>query len=164
MSAPIASAGMLIRRPVAAVFAAFADPAAITRFWFTDSSGPLAPGARVVWRWAMYGVATTVQVKAIEPDRRILIDWDVDSDPTEVEWTFEARGDQSWVQVVNRGFSGTPAEQTAKALDSNGGFALVLAGAKIWLEHGIEPRFVLDRHPDALVAGWIDPPEKESQA
>jgi hypothetical protein len=56
--------------------------------------------------------------------------------------------------VINRGFTGTPAEQTGKALDSTGGFALVLAGAKIWLEHGIEPRFVLDRHPDSVVEGW----------
>jgi hypothetical protein len=42
----------------------------------------------------------------------------------------------------------------ARALDSTGGFALVLAGAKIWLEHGIEPGFVLDRHPDAVVEAW----------
>jgi hypothetical protein len=28
-------------------------------------------------------------------------------------------------------------------------YRLVLAGAKIWLERGIEPGFVPDRHPDA---------------
>ena len=36
-----------------------------------------------------------------------------------------------------------------------GGFALVLAGAKIWLEHGLDPRFVEDRHPDHHVEGWV---------
>ena len=154
MTAPVASAGMLIRRPAAEVFEAFADPAVTSRFWFTRGSGRLEPGARVRWDWAMYGVGTDVVVKAIEPGRRILIDWDVDSDPTEVEWTLDAHGGETWVEVFNRGFPGAPDEQVARALDSTGGFALVLAGAKMWLEHGIEPRFVLDRHPDARIAGW----------
>jgi uncharacterized protein YndB with AHSA1/START domain len=150
---PVATAGMLIRRPVEEVFEAFVDPAVTARFWFTDGSGRLEPGARVRWTWAMYGVATEVVAKAVEPGRRLLIDWDVDSDPTEVEWRFEARGAHTWVTVENRGFPGAPDEQVAKALDSAGGFALVLAGAKIWLEHWIEPGFVVDRHPDARAAG-----------
>lgn len=156
MSGPVATAGMLIRRPAAAVFEAFVDPAVTARFWFSEGSGRLAPGVRVTWTWGMYGASTEVLVKAIEPEARILIDWDVDSDPTEVEWRFEPRGDQTWVTVENRGFSGSETEQTDKALDSTGGFALVLAGAKIWLEHGIAPGFVLDRHPDARVEGWRD--------
>lgn len=154
MATPIASAGMLIRRAVPDVFEAFVDPALTSRFWFTSGSGRLEPDARVRWTWAMYGVGTDVIVKAVDPNRRILIDWDVDSDPTEVEWRFEARGEQTWVTVENRGFSGPPEEQTGKALDSTGGFTLVLAGAKIWLEHGIDPRFVVDRHPEARVEGW----------
>lgn len=156
MATPVASAGMLIRRPVGEVFEAFVDPAVTSRFWFTGGSGRLAPGARVRWNWAMYGVGTDVVVKAIEPERRILVDWDVDSEPTEVEWRFEGRGEETWVTVENRGFKGSAHERANKALDSTGGFALVLAGAKIWLEHGIEPGFVVDRHPDARVAGWTD--------
>jgi uncharacterized protein YndB with AHSA1/START domain len=150
---PIASAGMLIRRPVAAVFEAFVDPAITARFWFSKGSGRLAPGARVRWEWEMYGAGSDVVVKAVEPDRRILIDWDEPA--TEVEWRFEPRGtDRTWVTVENRGFGGTDEEKVARALDSAGGFALVLGGAKLWLEHGIEPGFVLDRHPDALVEAW----------
>jgi uncharacterized protein YndB with AHSA1/START domain len=151
--APVASAGMLIRRPAGEVFEAFADPAVTARFWFSRGSGRLEPGARVRWDWDMYGVGSDVTVKAIEPDARILIDWD--DPPTEVEWRFEARGpDRTWVTVENRGFHGDRAAQVAAALDSTGGFALVLAGAKIWLEHNIEPGFVPDRHPDLLVEGW----------
>lgn len=153
MTAPVATAGMLIRRPVEAVFKAFADPAVTRRFWFTDSTGPVAPGKTLTWTWAMYGASSEVVVKAVEPNRRILIVWDNRSVPTEVEWTFEARGADTWVTVENRGF-GDDADGVAKALDSTGGFALVLAGAKVWLEHGIEPGFVIDRFPDHLVAGW----------
>ena len=150
---PVASAGMLIRRPVAEAFEAFVDPAITARFWFSRGSGRLEPGARVRWEWEMYGAGSDVVVKAVESGRRILIDWDEPA--TEVEWRFEPRGeDRCWVTVENRGFHGTDGEKIARALDSTGGFALVLGGAKIWLEHGIEPGFVLDRHPDALVEAW----------
>ena len=150
---PVAAAGMLIRRPVDIVFEAFVDPAVTARFWFSRGSGRLAPGATARWDWEMYGAGSDVRVKAIEPNARILIDWD--DPPTEVEWRFAPRGpDRTWVTVENRGFHGDPQAQVAAALDSTGGFALVLAGAKIWLEHGIEPEFVLDRHPDALVESW----------
>jgi len=153
--APVARAQLLLRKPVAAVFEAFVDPAITSRFWFSKGSGRLEPGAQVRWDWEMYGIGTDVEVRAISPDRRILIQWDGPDNPTEVEWTFEPRGpDRTWVDVVNRGFLGEPARQLEQALDSTGGFALALAGAKIWLEHGIEPRFVLDRHPGALVEAW----------
>lgn len=150
---PVASAGLLIRRPAAEVFTAFVDPGVTARFWFTHGDAPLTRGARVTWTWAMYGAVTTLQVKALEPNRRILIDWDLAADPTEVEWRFDARGDDTWVTVENRGFPDSE-KGLAAALDSTGGFALVLAGAKIWLEHGIDPRFVVDRHPDHHVEGW----------
>lgn len=152
--APVAEAGMLIRRPAAEVFEAFADPAVTMRFWFSKGSGRLEPDARVRWDWEMYGAGSWVSVREIVPGRRIVIDWDEDA-PTRVEWTFEPRGDDAtFVTVVNSGFHGSRDEQVAGALDSTGGFALVLAGAKIWLEHGIEPGFVLSRHPDALAEGW----------
>ncbi len=46
--------------------------------------------------------------------------------------------------------------QVGRAIDSAGGFALVLADAKAWLEHGIELNIVRDAHPDMLVEGWKD--------
>lgn len=58
---PNVEASTLIRRPPAEVFAAFVDPAITTRFWFTKSSGALAPGATARWEWEMYGAADTVR-------------------------------------------------------------------------------------------------------
>jgi uncharacterized protein YndB with AHSA1/START domain len=156
MKAPVASAAMLIRRPPAYVFQAFADPAITTRFWFTRASGRLEPGASVRWTWDMYGVSTEVKVRAFDPDLRIRIDWDVQASPTEVEWTFTPHAEGTFVEVENRGFAADEAGFD-KAMDSATGFTLVLAAAKIWLEHGIEPDFVLDRHPAAIVEGWREP-------
>ncbi|MGE0153232.1 MAG: SRPBCC family protein [Reyranellaceae bacterium] len=153
MVAPVVATSLLIRRPANVVFEAFVDPAVTSRFWFTEGSGRLEPDAKVTWTWGMYGASSNVRVKAIEPNRRILVDWDVEDNPTEIEWTFDDRGDQTVVEVVNRGF-GEGDEQVTKALDSMGGFMLMLAGAKIWLEHGIDPRFVVDKHPDARLPNW----------
>lgn len=155
MPAPVVKPELLVRRPVAEVFEAFVDPAVTARFWFSEGSGRLAPGARVHWTWGMYGFTSPVAVTAFEPDRRLAVDWGEGDDLTHVEWTFEPRGEgETFVTIVQSGFLGDEKTRTAAALDGMNGFTLVLAGAKIWLEHGIEPRFVLDRHPGMRLPGW----------
>lgn len=153
MNAPIASAAMLIRRPPAEVFQAFVDPAITTRFWFSKSSGTLAPKARVHWSWEMYGASTDVQVRRFEQDALILMDWDLNTHPTEVEWRFTPKDGGTFVEVENRGFAADE-QGVCHAIESATGFTLVLAGAKIWLERKVEPNFVVDRHPDAVVEEW----------
>ena len=153
--APVAKAQMLIRKPVAQVFEALVDPAITSRFWFSKGSGRLETGKRIRWDWEMYGAGTDVDVKAIETNKRILIEWNGPENPTKVEWTFEDKGNQTtFVVVKNWGFKGTDDEVVAQVIDSTGGFTFVLAALKIFLEHGIEPNFVVDHAPDALVEGW----------
>ena len=150
--APVATAQMLIRRPAAQVFEAFVDPAITTRFWFSKSSGRLEAGGHVRWDWEMYGVGTPVHAREIEPNRRILIDWGDEGETTHVEWRFEPRGeDKTFVTVRNWGFPGDADKMVAQALDSTGGFNLVLAGAKAFLEHDIALNLVADHAPDSLV-------------
>ena len=152
---PVAKAQMLIRKPVAQVFEAFIDPAITSRFWFSKGSGRLEAGKRVRWDWEMYGASAEVDVKAIEENRRILIEWDGPDHPTSVEWTFEPRGeDRTFVTVKNWGFHGDADKVVAQALDSTGGFSFLLAGLKAFLEHGIELNLVPDHAPEALVEGW----------
>lgn len=85
---PIAKAEMLIRKSAAEVFEAFVNPEITTKFWFTDSSGPLEVGRRVKWEWRMYGFSTDVDVKSIERNTRILVEWSAYGTATEIEWTF----------------------------------------------------------------------------
>ena len=94
----------------------------------------------------MYGVSTEVRVKAIEPGKRILIEWD--DPPCPVEWLFAPRGDNAtFLTISNWGFRGTDDEVIAKALDSMGGFSFVLAAVKALLEHGVVLNLVADHHP-----------------
>ena len=151
-TALVAKVDMLIRRPVTEVFEAFVDPAITTQFWFTRSSGRLEPGKQVKWDWEMYGVSMRVDVKAIEPSRRIRVEWsDGDSPPTTVEWIFAPRQDNTtYVSVTNSGFAGDAGEVARQAIDSTEGFSLVLAGLKALLEHGIRLNLVQDRFPDGI--------------
>jgi uncharacterized protein YndB with AHSA1/START domain len=145
---------MLVRRPVQEVFEAFVDPAVTARFWFTRSSGRLEAGKQVRWDWEMYGFSIDVDVKEIEANRRIVIEWSAAGTPTTVEWAFTPRPDgTTFVTITNTGFSGDQDEVARLAIAATEGFTFVLAGLKALLEHDVELNLVRDRFPDGLPTG-----------
>ncbi len=152
--APVATAEMLIRRPVAEVFEAFVNPAITTQFWFTRSSGRLEPGKHIRWDWEIFDSSAEVDVKAVETNKRILIEWSALGAPTTVEWVFTSRPDNTtFVSVTNSGFEGDGDEVVKQALGSTAGFTLVLCGLKALLEHDVNLNIVSDRFPDRVVTG-----------
>lgn len=145
--APVAKTGMLIRRPVAEVFSAFIDPGITTRFWFTKSSGPLEVGKEVKWEWEMYGVSSRVVVKGIEPNKRILIEWD-GGGRTTVEWKFAPqKNDTTFVSITESGWTGDADDLVKHVANSTQGFTWTLAGLKALLEHNVRLNLVADRFP-----------------
>lgn len=149
--APIATAEMLIRRPVAEVFEAFINPEMTSKFWFTKSSGRLEAGKQITWTWDMYDVSTEVNVKAIEKDTRILIEWSSYGTLTTVEWIFTPHGqDATYVSITNSGFKGDGDRVVSDALGSKGGFTWVLAGLKASLEYNINLNLIADAFPKRL--------------
>ena len=150
----VAKAEMLIRRPVASVFEAFLDPAITSKFWFSRGSGRLEAGSTVRQDWQMYGFSVDTRVIALEPNRRILLEWSADGAATRIEWLFTPRPDETtFVRVTNSGFTGSLSEVASWAVGATEGFAFVLAGAKALLEHGVLLQLVPDRFPDGLPKG-----------
>lgn len=146
---PIVKAEMLIRKPAEEVFEAFIDPAVTTKFWFTKSSGRLEEGKRVRWEWEMYGVSDEVYVEQIEQNKRIAVK---SSDGTKTEWNFTARTSQeTFVAITHSGFSGDGDDIVNQAIDSMGGYTMVLCGLKALLEHNVVLNLVADKAPDAHV-------------
>lgn len=142
---------MLIRRPVEEVFNAFIDPEVTTKFWFTHGSGPLETGKSVKWKWEMYGAEAEVTVKEIESNKRILIDWGDFGEPALVECTFtEVPGKGTFVEIITEEFQGSQKELLQQVRDQTGGFTLVLAGLKAWLEQNVQLNLVLDRFPPEM--------------
>ena len=147
--APVAKAAMLIRRPVEEVFEAFIDPAITSRFWFTKSTGRLEPGKHVTWTWEMYDISVEVEVKEIELNKRILLDWGNSGEMTTVEWIFTPyENGATYVTITNSGFQGDGDKIIRDALDSKGGFTWVLAGLKALLEQNIELNAIADAFPE----------------
>jgi len=143
----VAKIELLIRKPVAQVFDAFVNPEVITKFWFNRSSGPLVQDKTVRWYWDLCNASSEVRVLELIENKRIYIEWDVDSDnPSNVEWKFDDRGkDGTYVSVINSGFDTKADDVVKQVVDSTGGFALVLAAAKAYLEYNIELNIVADR-------------------
>jgi uncharacterized protein YndB with AHSA1/START domain len=147
----VARAEMLIRSPVSKVFEAFVDPAITSRFWFSRGSARLEAGQSVRWDWEMYGFSTEATAKALDVNKRILVEWSAYGAPTDIEWLFSARADgTTFVSITNSGFAGSSREIANLAVGSTEGFAFVLAGAKALLEHDVRLNLVLDRFPDGL--------------
>ena len=149
--APSAKVEMLIRKPVAEVFEAFVNPAITSKFWFTKGSGRLEAGKQIQWDWEMYGHSIQVSVKAVEANKRILIEWPGYGTRGAVEWVFTPRADNTtFVSITNTGFSGDGDEIVKQVGESTEGFTLVLAGLKALLEHNVILNLVPDRFPDAI--------------
>ena len=148
---PVSKTGMLIRRPVAEVFEALVNPDITTKFWFTKSSGRLEAGKQVQWKWDMYDISIPVTAKAIEPNKRIVIEWPGYSGLSTVEWIFVPQEDgATFVSITEAGFTGDGDELVKQVTDSTQGFTLVLAGLKALLEHNIQLNLVADRYPKGI--------------
>jgi uncharacterized protein YndB with AHSA1/START domain len=145
---PVAKTGMLIRQPVAKVFEAFVDPSITTRFWFTKSSGRLEVGQRITWEWEMYDASTHVTAKIVEPNKRIVIEWDGYSGRTTLEWKFASQANNAkFVSITESGWTGTGDELVEYATTATQGFTWTLAGLKALLEHNVRLNLVADRFP-----------------
>lgn len=141
-----AEAGMLIRKPVSEVFEAFINPEITTNFWFTKSSGKLEEGEEVTWTWEMYNLDVPVRISEVIPNEKIEIDWGNYDDMTRVIFLFQPVSEnETYVNVVNDLFRGNTDELKKQIRDSTGGFNLVMAGCKAWLEHGINLNLIRDR-------------------
>jgi uncharacterized protein YndB with AHSA1/START domain len=142
-STPTARVEMLIRKPASEIYRAFVEPTWLSRFWLSRASAPLAVDRDVEWEFMVPGAKTTTRAKALDPDRRILVELD---DGTTVEWTFEGRADGATrVLIEHKGFSGSAAAAVATAIESTQGFTIVLCDLKVLLELQTSPNLVHDK-------------------
>jgi uncharacterized protein YndB with AHSA1/START domain len=148
----IAKAEMLIRKPVKDVFEAIVNPEKTTKFWFTHSSGKLEEGETVTWEWRMYNVSTLVSVIEVITNQSILIEWGEGNHQSKVEFVFKPIDDvKTYLSIKNYDFKITGEELVRTLLDSTGGFTLLIAGLKAYLEHGIQLNLVADKFPKELM-------------
>lgn len=135
------NAEMFIRRPPGEVFAAFANPQVIRKFWLRDTSGPLAPGARVLWHFMVPGATAHVTVTGFEAPRRIGFDW---PGGMHVELLFEPFNDDgTHLTAEISGLHGK--DLLTQATDVVEGFTIVFCDLKTLLETGTSANLVRDK-------------------
>jgi uncharacterized protein YndB with AHSA1/START domain len=130
-----------IRKPVAEVFAAVADPAKLSGYFLESSSGPLTAGATVMWKFAEVPQAFPVEVREVVPNERIVIEWPAqDGYTTRAEMTFTPLDQANTMVAISE--SGWPADEAGlKASHGNaGGWMHMMACMKAYLEYRINLR------------------------
>lgn len=144
-------AQMQIRKPVSTVFQAFIDPELTKHFWFTKGSDKLEVGKQITWTWEMYNFSTKVIATEILTDKKISINWFTTYPPTTVDFDFKTLSDgTTFVTIKHYGFDKTGDELIETLKDSTGGFTIVLAGLKAFLEHNINLNLIADKFPKEI--------------
>ena len=153
-----AKVGMLIRKPVSTVFEAFTNPAITTKFWFTKSTGELEEGKQINWIWEMYNLTVPLTVKKIDLNERIIIEWGEGKHKSTVKWEFKPiHQSNTFVTITNYDFQCSGDELISEMIDSTGGFNLVIAGLKAWLEHRVQLNLIADKFPKELMDETVRP-------
>ena len=129
-----------IKKPAHEIFEAIADPAQMANYFISSGSDRLEAGKTVTWRWDDAGAELNVDVKTVEPDRRIAFSWQATGIDTLVTITLTAIDSTTTaVEVVERGWD-LDEDGAAFLAQQTGGWADMLLCLKAYLVHGINLR------------------------
>lgn len=150
---PHAEAQIRVRKAPGEVFNAFIDPEVTKNFWFTKGSGIMEVAKRLTWEWEMYDISFQVMATEIVENEKLVFHWFTGEHPTVVEMNFKALSDgTTFLHVKQTGFTGDSDAILAEVRNSTSGFAYVLCGLKVFLEHGFNPDIIVDVFPKEVGA------------
>lgn len=130
-------ASIQILKPVEEVFEGIVDPAKMTKYFISESSGRLETGKEVIWQFPEFVEKFPVNEIKIETNRSISFVWDPD---TVVNITLEESTGNSTIVRVNETGKEFNEENLKWVLENTGGWANFLACLKAYLEYGIQLR------------------------
>ena len=145
-----------VGRPVAEVFEAVADPKQLSSYFTTGGAkGRIETGAAVMWDFHDFPGAFPVWVIEVEPERRIVLEWEAnEGSPTDgneavatsagykttVTMTFEPLDDgRTLVTISEEGWRETEGGLRA-SFGNCQGWTQMLCALKAYLEYGINLR------------------------
>lgn len=132
-----AKATIQIQKPVEEVFEGIVDPAKMTKYFISQSSGRLEPDTEVTWKFPEFPAEFPVNHIQTEPHHSVSFVWDKD---TVVNIALEKQPDNSTVVRVTEGEKEFSEENLQWAIGNTEGWANFLACMKAYLEYGIELR------------------------
>ena len=127
----------IIDAPVERVFTTITDQHAISTYFTDASSGPLAQGTTVYWRFA--DLEIDVRVQEVIPNQRIVCNWPAArgvGHRTQFTFTFQSQADSTVVHVSETGWRRDDSG-LASAFDQCSGWTHFFASLKARLEHNV---------------------------
>ena len=134
--------GLKIAKPEHEVFEAIVDPAKMSNYFISTSTGRMEESATLTWQFPEFDMEFPVRVDKIKKDKYISYYWNgiEDGKETHVEITFSPLEDNTtFVSITEKGRDND--EKGIRWLKSNTeGWANFLACLKAYLEYGINLR------------------------
>ncbi|MGC1632439.1 MAG: SRPBCC domain-containing protein [Gelidibacter sp.] len=130
-------ASIQIQKPIEEVFEGIVNPDIMTRYFISESSGPLESGKEVIWKFPEFEDRFPIKEINIEAHRSISFVWDPE---TVVNITLEKLQDNSTLVRVDENGKEMNEANLKWALENSGGWANFLACMKAYLEYGIQLR------------------------
>ncbi|MBU1094956.1 MAG: SRPBCC domain-containing protein [Bacteroidetes bacterium] len=131
------NASIQIQKPIDEVFEGIVNPAKMTKYFISESTGRLESGKEVIWKFPEFDETFPVNEIKIEANRSISFVWDP---KTTVTISLEKSSDNSTIIRVNENGKELNEANLKWVLENTEGWANFLACMKAYLEHGIQLR------------------------
>lgn len=133
-------AALQIGKPPKEVFEAIVDPAKMSNYFISKSTGRMEEGKMLTWHFPEFDEGASVRVGKIEEEKYISYHWDSNNKELLVEIKLEAKDNGSTLVTVTEKSMANNEEGIKWLKGNTEGWANFLACLKAWLEYGINLR------------------------
>ena len=133
-------AALQISKPVDRVFEAIVDPAEMTNYFISRSSGRLIEGEQVTWGFPEFEADFPITVDKVVKDSFVSFYWEVDGEMLHVEITLSPVDGGSTVVTITEKSRENDEAGILWLRGNTAGWANFLACLKAYLEYGINLR------------------------
>jgi len=129
-----------IQKPAEEVFEAIIDPAKMSHYFISGSSGKMAEGKQIIWRFPEFDMDVPVRVSKTEQDKYISYYWDIDDIELLVEITLTPVNSTGTIVTVTEKSRNNDEAGISWLRGNTEGWANFLACLKAYLDYGINLR------------------------
>lgn len=133
-------AALQVLKPVHEVFEAIVDPAKMSNYFISESSGPMEAGKTVTWKFPEFDERFPVRVGRIEQGKYVSYFWDHGDQELLVEITLTPKGDSATLVTITEKEMENDEAGLNWLRGNTEGWANFLACLKAYLEYGINLR------------------------
>jgi uncharacterized protein YndB with AHSA1/START domain len=133
-------AAIQISKPVNEVFEAIVDPAQMTNYFISESSGRMEENKKIIWKFPEFDTEAPIRTGKIEKNKYISFYWKIDSIELLTEMTLTPKANNSTLVSITEKRRENDEAGIRWLVGNTEGWANFLACLKAWLEYGINLR------------------------